>query len=339
MSVIIPVYNTALYLENTVGSVLAQTFVDFELILVDDGSTDGGGELCDAMVKSDGRVRAIHQKNAGSSWARWAGVANANGELVSFVDSDDFILPGRFERFVAAQKESNADIVCGGMLRIPLSAKTPSPLPLRESEYLEQWQKGWQKKSYKTDRVYDTEGFMRLFFEEARIQSTCQFVMKKSVIRSHYFSEGMSRSEDPYFWLKLFEDRIPLKIRTLPEHSYIYIKRPGGVNSNREMIDSWFLVLNMQLRICGANSLDVGFKTAFDQLLGRFFQGELRKRGGNAYLCEETRKETLRLIWENRRHILRDPSASFMLKAGFLAMYCFPGLYVLARSALKGRGD
>lgn len=91
ISVIIPVYNAAPYLERSVNSVISQTFPQWELILVNDGSTDGSGQICDGFAQRNSRVRVIHQKNAGAGAARNAGIAQAKGDYVVYVDADDII--------------------------------------------------------------------------------------------------------------------------------------------------------------------------------------------------------------------------------------------------------
>ena len=100
LSIIIPVYNVAEWLSETVDSILAQTFRDFELVLVDDGSTDGSGELCDQYAAGDNRIRVIHQKNAGVSVARNVGVAAARGDYIGFTDSDDIIEADMYQRLL-----------------------------------------------------------------------------------------------------------------------------------------------------------------------------------------------------------------------------------------------
>lgn len=89
VSIVIPVYNVESYLERCVNSVLRQTYKDFEIILVDDGSTDGSGALCDKIAASDQRICVIHQKNQGLSGARNTGIRQATGEYIVFLDSDD----------------------------------------------------------------------------------------------------------------------------------------------------------------------------------------------------------------------------------------------------------
>ena len=102
VSVIVPVYNAEGVVSRGVDSILAQGYPDFELILVDDGSTDNSGAICDNYVQQDGRVKVVHQENAGVSAARNAGLKVAQGEWVTFVDSDDIVLDGFLESLVAA---------------------------------------------------------------------------------------------------------------------------------------------------------------------------------------------------------------------------------------------
>ena len=89
ISIIVPVYNTIDYIQDCIDSIISQTFQDFELILVDDGSTDGSDKVCDLNASKNASIRVIHQNNAGVSKARWAGFKNANGKYICFVDSDD----------------------------------------------------------------------------------------------------------------------------------------------------------------------------------------------------------------------------------------------------------
>lgn len=89
LSVIVPVYNVADYLPACLDSILGQTFTDFELLLIDDGSTDRSGAICDDYARRDARIRAVHRVNAGVSAARNAGLDMARGEFITFVDSDD----------------------------------------------------------------------------------------------------------------------------------------------------------------------------------------------------------------------------------------------------------
>ena len=110
-SVIIPVYNVQDYLEECVESVLHQTFLDFEVILVDDGSKDRSGALCDALAQKDSRILVHHQENQGLSGARNSGLALAKGEYILFLDSDDFYPQTDFLEKIASVSD-HADIIC-----------------------------------------------------------------------------------------------------------------------------------------------------------------------------------------------------------------------------------
>lgn len=113
VSIIIPVYNIEKYLPDCVHSVLAQTFEALEILLIDDGSTDSSGELCDAFAREDERIKAYHKKNGGLSDARNYGLARAKGEYVLFVDGDDLIFPEACATLYAEAAAHNADVVVG----------------------------------------------------------------------------------------------------------------------------------------------------------------------------------------------------------------------------------
>ncbi len=110
-SVIIPVYNVEKYLRECVESILNQTFKDFEVILVDDGSKDESGRICDEYSAKDGRVRVIHKENGGQSTARNVGIAAANGEFAVFLDSDDLISDPCFLEDVKNSASDDTDII------------------------------------------------------------------------------------------------------------------------------------------------------------------------------------------------------------------------------------
>ena len=111
VSIIIPIYNTHKYLERCMDSVLNQTLQDIEIILVDDGSNDGTGELCDELAKQDARIKVYHKENGGSSSARNLGIAKASGEYLAFVDSDDYVSPEMYQRLVEGLQKFDAQIV------------------------------------------------------------------------------------------------------------------------------------------------------------------------------------------------------------------------------------
>ena len=113
ISVIIPVYNAKQFLPNCIDSVLGQSFADFELLLIDDGSSDGSGAICDAYEEKDNRVRVFHKENGGASSARNVGLKNSKGEFVVFVDGDDWVENAYLEHLM----EDDSDLLVTGLQR------------------------------------------------------------------------------------------------------------------------------------------------------------------------------------------------------------------------------
>lgn len=162
-SVVIPVYEAKDSLNRCVRSWLNQTEPNLELILVDDGSTDGSGELCEQLAREDGRIRVIHQENAGVSAARNAGIRAAAGEFLMFTDSDDYVEADCLKRMSTARREQDSDLViCGfhhlydgaDILKIPGETRTCEMerfagdfLELYEKSYLNMpWNKLFRRK-------------------------------------------------------------------------------------------------------------------------------------------------------------------------------------------------
>lgn len=115
ISIIVPIYKTEAYLEKCVDSILCQTYKNLEVILVDDGSPDGSGEICERYAQADSRVKVIHKPNGGLSDARNAGLDVMTGQYVGFVDSDDWIEPTMYETLLLLLEQYDADMAFGGV--------------------------------------------------------------------------------------------------------------------------------------------------------------------------------------------------------------------------------
>ncbi len=129
VSVVIPVYNVAPYLQACVDSLLAQRFTDFEVLLVDDGSTDGSGRLCDELAEADSRVVVFHKANGGACSARNCGIDHAQGEFIVFVDGDDLVSDNHLGHLM----ESDADMVVTGLQKF--GAKNGTEKPARRDDF------------------------------------------------------------------------------------------------------------------------------------------------------------------------------------------------------------
>ncbi len=121
VSVIIPVYNAEKVIERTVNSLLSQSYSDFEIILVDDGSKDKSGRLCDELAQKDSRVKVIHQENMGAAEARNTGLKNVAGEWLMFVDSDDTLVSDAMEKLVKRMSDTKADLCIYGWTAVSAS--------------------------------------------------------------------------------------------------------------------------------------------------------------------------------------------------------------------------
>lgn len=117
ISIVVPIYNVKEYLDDCIKSIVNQIYKNLEIILVDDGSTDGGGELCEEWAKKDKRIRVIHKEHTGPSGARNAGIKLAKGQLFGFVDSDDIIHPEMYRSLYELMEKTGAKITCCGFRR------------------------------------------------------------------------------------------------------------------------------------------------------------------------------------------------------------------------------
>lgn len=158
ISVIVPVYNVEPYLHRCIDSILNQTFTDFELILVNDGSTDNSGKICDEYAKKDNRIKVIHQENSGQSFARNTGLDIAQGKYIMFCDSDDFVAEDWCEVMLnAAQTHPDAFIV-SNLYKVNCGIKQsylPENTDLSLSTYFEIYKSGIS--AYAVNKIYEAK--------------------------------------------------------------------------------------------------------------------------------------------------------------------------------------
>ncbi len=135
VSIIVPVYNVERFVAQCIESVIAQTFRDWELILIDDGATDRSGAICDEYAATDDRIKVIHKANTGLSDSRNLGIEIASAGIIGFIDSDDWVEPDMFEKMYGTIMKTGADIaVCGVFKDYP--GKSTAKCPLKHDEVL-----------------------------------------------------------------------------------------------------------------------------------------------------------------------------------------------------------
>lgn len=184
-SVIVPVYKVEQYLGRCITSVLAQTFADFELILIDDGSPDESGEICDRFAAQDDRIIVIHQKNEGVSAARNAGLDIARGKYIVFVDSDDTVE----ENYLECMRGYDADMVITGVKNCSTDGILKCRLAISQDEYINVSEDlvCWMISEHLLDYVYSKR------YEREKIQ-------KKGI----HFDEQLALGEDTLFVSQYF---------------------------------------------------------------------------------------------------------------------------------------
>ena len=217
VSIIVPVYQVEHYIRQCVDSILAQTFTDFELILVDDGSKDQSGQICDAYAGMDKRVKVIHQKNSGVAAARNNGIACANGSYMCFVDADDWIEDTMIANCISRIKEIDADI-------------------LRHGHTMELWkgEKCVNEEKKNAPNFAKALTHNQIAKEMENFWQNCSnyvwnYFFKKETIGQIRFPE-IKISEDHIFVLEVLENCE--KICFLSENSYHYCMRMGS-SANR----------------------------------------------------------------------------------------------------------
>lgn len=169
ISVIIPVYNVAAYLPSCMESILAQDHSKLEILLIDDGSTDESGRICDEYAQKDRRIKVIHQPNGGAAAAKNAGLQAATGEYLSFVDSDDFLAPGAYTHMLRLLQEYKADVVQCSYRDVFKDRTVDHSLPEKESpmdaaDFLELFTKDWTC-SLLWNKLYKRSLFDGILFE------------------------------------------------------------------------------------------------------------------------------------------------------------------------------
>ena len=174
LSIIVPVYKVENYLQKCIDSILAQTFTDFELILVDDGSPDNCPALCDAAAAKDARIRVLHQKNGGLSAARNAGLDVARGEWIGFVDSDDYIAPEMYEILYKAVQSTGADLALCDYVKVDetgaLCTQTHVAVPQKSLTGRELLQKAyWTTVQIACNKLYHRTIFAQLRYPVGKL--------------------------------------------------------------------------------------------------------------------------------------------------------------------------
>lgn len=212
ISVIVPVYKVEELLPRCVDSILGQTYEKLEIILVDDGSPDASGKLCDAYAQKDPRIRVIHKENGGLSSARNAGLDVATGEYIAFVDSDDWLVPEAYQGMLGAMKANGVKLVCAGRYDVDgdTGEKTIGLCPEQN------------------EVISGEEMVGRIFTWDHCDSSACDKLYHRSLFENHRYPEGVVCEDLPVTYRLALEAG---KVAMLDKPVYHYYHRSGSITT------------------------------------------------------------------------------------------------------------
>lgn len=228
ISIIIPVFNKGDALCDCLDSILAQTFSEFECLLIDDGSTDGSGLICDQYAATDPRVKVVHKKNGGVSSARNVGIDMAQGRYLMFCDADDIIPQDALEQMICAMRTSTSELVVGGFDQVSIDRKNNTLQNTREYH-----------RSFLQIDTQDTAALWG-FWSDNNMLSSCGKLFQKEIISGNgiLFDTGLVVMEDYAFVLDYLEHCT--QICMIPNVVYRYITytdlTPAQKRSRRDFL-------------------------------------------------------------------------------------------------------
>ena len=209
LSVIVPCYNVENYLDKCVSSIVAQTYSNLEIILVNDGSADNTGQICDAWQTKDRRIRVIHKQNEGNSYARKTGIDNATAEYLSFIDADDWIDSGMYAGMMPKLLDTGSDIAqCGVCL-------------VYEDGRMEDWDN-------ENERIVGRiEGVLLIMESKKWLSWIWNKIFKKHLFDNVVFPKGRGCAGD---FVTLFAFHHANQCVCLPDVYYYYLQRTGSIS-------------------------------------------------------------------------------------------------------------
>lgn len=319
ISVIVPVYNVQDYLEKCVDSILNQTFGNLEILLVDDGSTDESGRICDRLARDHSRIRVFHQENRGLSDARNTGIRNASGDLIGLVDSDDYLAPEMYDRLYGALTEADAQAAVCGYLKVDAEG---CPIP------------GTDQKNYRINKaVMDGQEFVSKRFLESSgvVIMACNKLYRKALFDTVLFPEGRIH-EDHFVFTRLL---LPCKrIACIPYIGYYYYQREGSITNRKASLRQYDRVEAIRGNI--ADCEKAGLTVLLPSMESNMFYYLWDTYSGLApgEQRSERAKEAVRLHGEVLGLLKKHGMLSGKIYLRSLLFHTAPGLYLLIR---KGR--
>lgn len=300
ISIIVPVYKVERYLIECVDSIVSQSYNNIEIILVDDGSPDNSGLICDEYAKKDNRVKVIHKNNGGLSSARNAGLELATGNFITFCDSDDVILPETISRYIYIQENYNCDVVSC------------------ESLFYKNGEKSIIQHYHKNNSItfFNGEEFIGGFLDYSTDCSVCNKFYKREVIGSHRFEEGKT-NEDILFQYEVLKNR---SIVHTNEGFYLYRVNESSITHtfNANSLNAYYNAVTLRKKI-HADYPALKHKVLYYTIIVGYTLGMKIKNSGLSKngVYKKTYRDIRKYIWGTLGAIIKSPLFSFSQKLRF----------------------
>lgn len=281
ISIIVPVFNAEKHLNECLDSIIAQTFTDYELILVNDGSPDTSGDICDSYALKDSRIRVIHKDNGGASNARNVGIEAARGKYIGWVDADDQIVPEMYEKLYQIAEDHQADIA--------------------DCQYY-MINGGRTKRSGKEEPVVSGKGdfILKQFFSAQMKPSLWTKLYKRELWHGIKFPEGRKHQD---YYINMCFALQPLKYVRTPEPLYYYIVRKNSITTTyssfeiRQAIYLYEFTMNLAKNVdCTDVVKKYLTRDAINRMIGRHFEVSVNSNLKNLYIYNYYIKKKLGLM-------------------------------------------
>lgn len=298
ISVVVPVYNVELYLEKCIKSILNQTFIEFELILVNDGSTDSSGKLCEEFVKKDPRISLITQKNSGLSAARNQGTKMAKAPFITYIDSDDYISKDYLKELFEFQKRYSADVVVANQAYVYENGKIVY-------------------RHYNNIRLLsDQEALEIIYYQKEFDTNACGKLFKTKLMKNNPFTEGILYEDFDLIYKLIAQSKV---IVYNPVPLYFYLQRSASIMgeafSNRKLVliniaENHLLFIKKQ------------YPEILNAVIRRYVYSNFHLIGRTAMLNEykEITRKLRKNILKYRKNILINPKVSIKEKISVIIL-------------------
>lgn len=317
ISIVIPIYNTAKYLQRCVQSVIDEIVIDKEIILVDDGSTDESADICDAYVNQYSFIKAVHISNSGPATAKNVGFEYATGTYVAFIDSDDKVYKDMFSKMLALAYQHDADIVCCNYIQIDEDGN------ISHTEY-----------SHKNYVLNTEEGLRRLLMKEMIYSQCWTKIYRRKMLEEYKVSnvDGLKTDEDFIYNLYAFIHSKTVCI--VDEPLYVYTHRQDSLSKDyfkkhiSQFIDNMQLRLEMVDQVIKNNFPDLAEYSIFHCLM---YYNELIGKVAlfPDYYTDRRIKKVFAYVRRNRGTLYKYRARCGFSKQGILLLRFMPSLLYL----------